>query len=141
MSGAAFLDGGVAALNPAFVPAALPNVSAVGAASSYYGTGAFAGNQRLSGVIKFFKGGEGWGMIRQDNGDVDYFVHRRHCVGDCVKEGDRVSFLPSVDGKTQRPMAIDVEGGTDIEATTFWGCYLCGSNDHFARDCPSPYHQ
>jgi CspA family cold shock protein len=47
--------------------------------------------QKLTGTIKFFNEGKGFGFIKHDNSNLETFVHVSG-LRDQVKEGDHVEF-------------------------------------------------
>lgn len=58
-----------------------------------------------TGTVKFFNDEKGYGFIKDDNDNNDYFVHAKGLVDDIAKN-DRVSFNLR-DGK-KGPNAVDV---------------------------------
>ena len=43
------------------------------------------------GTVKFFNDAKGYGFIKDDNSDKEYFVHASGII-DEIKEGDKVTF-------------------------------------------------
>ena len=58
-----------------------------------------------TGTVKFFNDEKGYGFIKDDNDNKDYFVHAKGLVDDIAKN-DKVSFNLR-DGK-KGPNAVDV---------------------------------
>ena len=44
-----------------------------------------------TGTVKFFNGGKGYGFIKEDDSDKEYFVHATGLI-DKIREDDKVSF-------------------------------------------------
>ena len=49
------------------------------------------GDERITGVVKFFNTEKGFGFIKHDDSDKETFVHVSGLIND-VKEGDKVEF-------------------------------------------------
>ena len=65
-------------------------------------------SERLTGTVKWFNGGKGYGFIARDDGE-DVFVHYSAIQGDGfrdLQEGERVEF--SVEQGPKGPAAADV---------------------------------
>jgi len=68
----------------------------------------------LTGTVKFFDTGKGFGFIIQNNGDSDVFVHGSDVSGKGLNEGDTVQF--DVEAREDgRSRAVKVTGGTRDE--------------------------
>src|SRR4026209_854984 len=79
------------------------------------GGGAFVGGRRgplaMSGTVKFFKGGRGYGVIKPDDGGRDVFVHITAVEQAGLKglnEGQRISFDVEPDKKGKGPKAVNL---------------------------------
>jgi len=68
----------------------------------------------LSGTVKFFDTGKGFGFITQNNGGPDCFVHGSNVSGKGLNEGDQVAFEVET-GEDGRSRAVNVSGGTRDE--------------------------
>ena len=65
-------------------------------------------SERVSGTVKWFNGGKGYGFIARDGGE-DVFVHYSAIQGEGfrnLEEGDRVEF--SIEQGQKGPAAADV---------------------------------
>jgi CspA family cold shock protein len=65
-------------------------------------------SERVSGTVKWFNGGKGYGFIARDGGE-DVFVHYSAIQGDGFRdlaEGERVEF--SIEQGPKGPAAADV---------------------------------
>ena len=49
------------------------------------------GNTALTGTVKFFNTVKGFGFIKEDNSENEYFVHITGCI-DSISENDAVEF-------------------------------------------------
>lgn len=58
-----------------------------------------------TGTVKFFNEEKGYGFIKDDNGNKDYFVHANGLIDDITKD-DRVSF--NIEEGRKGPNAVDV---------------------------------
>ena len=58
-----------------------------------------------TGIVKFFNEAKGFGFIKEDNTNKEYFVHSS-ALKEQVKENDKVQFEVG-EGK-KGPMAVDV---------------------------------
>jgi len=70
----------------------------------------------LSGTVKFFDMGKGFGFITQNNGGSDCFVHVSNVTGKGLNEGDQVQFEVET-GEDGRSRAVNVSGGTREESS------------------------
>jgi CspA family cold shock protein len=59
-----------------------------------------------TGTVKFFNEEKGYGFIKDDNDNADYFVHANGLVDD-INEGDRVSY--NLEDGRKGVNAVDVE--------------------------------
>lgn len=67
-------------------------------------------NARLTGTVKNIVNDRGFGFIKLDDSDTEYFFHYTGCVGvkfDVLKQGTRVSFIAGTG--TKGPRAEQVE--------------------------------
>ena len=65
---------------------------------------------KSTGIVKWFNEEKGFGLITQDNGGADVFVHFRAITGEGFKtlaEGQKVSF--DVEQGQKGPQAANVE--------------------------------
>ncbi len=58
-----------------------------------------------TGTVKFFNDEKGYGFIKDDNDNKDYFVHANGLVDEITKD-DRVSF--NLEDGRKGPAAVDV---------------------------------
>ncbi len=65
----------------------------------------------LEGTVKFFSS-RGYGFIVQDSDQSEVFVHSKEVVGNPLQPQDRVKYDIGVDEATNRPVAVQVTGGT-----------------------------
>jgi len=62
----------------------------------------------VNGTVKFFNEAKGFGFIKSEDDDKDYFVHITGLVdGVKITEGDEVTF--KVEEGDRGPKAVDVE--------------------------------
>ncbi|MCP4440783.1 MAG: cold shock domain-containing protein [Aureispira sp.] len=59
-----------------------------------------------TGTVKFFNEEKGYGFIKDDNENTDYFVHANNLV-DNIRENDKVAY--SLEEGRKGLMAVDVE--------------------------------
>eukprot|EP00441_Pelagodinium_beii_P025179 CAMPEP_0197653210 /NCGR_PEP_ID=MMETSP1338-20131121/34919_1 /TAXON_ID=43686 ORGANISM="Pelagodinium beii, Strain RCC1491" /NCGR_SAMPLE_ID=MMETSP1338 /ASSEMBLY_ACC=CAM_ASM_000754 /LENGTH=119 /DNA_ID=CAMNT_0043228245 /DNA_START=55 /DNA_END=414 /DNA_ORIENTATION=- len=68
-----------------------------------------------SGVVVSWIDEKGFGFIKPDDEGEDLFVHRTALNGcDALEKGDEVTFDITVDDRSGKDRAINVEGGTGV---------------------------
>ena len=72
----------------------------------YYPAQNFIIMSKNTGTVKFFNEEKGYGFIKDDNENTDYFVHANNLVDD-IRENDKVSY--SLEEGRKGLVAVDVE--------------------------------
>jgi CspA family cold shock protein len=72
----------------------------------YYPAQKFIIMSKNTGTVKFFNDEKGYGFIKDDNENTDYFVHANNLVDD-IRENDKVSY--SLEEGKKGLVAVDVE--------------------------------
>lgn len=66
---------------------------------------------QVTGTVKFFNKGKGYGFVTHAETNTDYFVHTSDVDGNPLQEGDEVQFTVGA-GNDGRQKAVSVTGGT-----------------------------
>ena len=62
----------------------------------------------MKGTVKFFNAGKGFGFVKSDDDDKEYFVHQSNIKeGVTLNEGDAVTF--DVEEGERGPKAVNVD--------------------------------